>query len=156
MPAGRVHPYCNDEPAERATRLHLGGCQLPRLIFDCPGLQKGPGPPKDGLRFRPSFLLCPVDSLDAGRSFGIDRIEIGQDNEKHNENQNRFDMTMAEVPILPRNEWRKKQLGEALSTEKTDKGCKLCHAPNGITMVQGLKAPLSRDLSPFANDFNFF
>jgi hypothetical protein len=63
-------------------------------------------------------------------------------------------MTMADVHIPPRTEWKKKQFEEALSTEKTDKGCKLCHAPNGITMVQGLKAPLSRDLSPFANDFN--
>jgi hypothetical protein len=79
----------------------LGGCQLPRLIFDCPGLQNGPGPPKDGLRFRPSFLLCPVDSVDAGGSFGIDRIEIGQDNEKLTENQNRFDMTKT----MPCAEW---------------------------------------------------
>src|SRR5690242_1899653 len=31
--------------AQRACTL--GGCQLPRLIFDCPGPQKAFGPPKD-------------------------------------------------------------------------------------------------------------
>jgi hypothetical protein len=30
----------------------------------------------------------------------------------------------------------------------------LCHTPNGMTMVQGMKALLSRDLSPFKNDFH--
>jgi hypothetical protein len=62
-------------------------------------------------------------------------------------------MIMADVPIPPNSEWRKKQLREVLSTEETDKGCKLCHAPHGITIVHRLKAPLSRDLSPFKNDF---
>lgn len=140
------------QSAQRACTL--GSCQLPRLIFDCPGPQKAPYRRSTPLRFRPSFLLCPVDSVDAHGFFGIDRIEIDQDNETLNDGQNSFDMTMADVPITPRKEWKKKQLGETLSTEKTDKGCKLCHAPNGITMVHGLKALLSRDLSPFKNDFN--
>src|SRR5215469_12958129 len=122
----------------------LGGCQLPRLIFDCPGAQSGPPQPTDGLRLRPSFLLCPVDSVDAREVFGIDRIEIGQDHEKLKEQQNSFDMMMADIPILPGQEWKKKQLGEVLSTEKTDKGCKLCHKPNGTTTIEGLKALLSR------------
>jgi hypothetical protein len=140
------------QSAQRACTL--GGCQLPRLIFDCAGPQKAPYRRSTPLRFRPSFLLCPVDSVDARGVFGIDRIEIGQDNETLNDGQNSFDMMMADVPIPPNNDWKKKQLGEVLSTEATDKGCKLCHAPNGITMVHGLKALLSRDLSPFKNDFN--
>jgi hypothetical protein len=138
------------QSAQRACTL--GGCQLPRLLFDCPG-QTGPGVPKHDLRLRPSFLLCPVDSVDAG-SFGIDRIEIGQDNQRFKEDQNRFDMVMADIAISPHSEYKKKQLGQVLSTEKTEKGCKRCHAPNRIAMVEQFKALLSRNLSPFANDFN--
>jgi hypothetical protein len=63
-------------------------------------------------------------------------------------------MIMADVAVPPDSEWKKKQLGEVLSTQETDKGCKLCHAANGITTVLGLKALLSRDVSPFKNDFN--
>jgi hypothetical protein len=48
----------------------------------------------------------------------------------------------------------KKQSVEVLSTEEADKNCKLCYALNGITRIHGLKALLSRDLSPFKNDFN--
>jgi len=140
------------QSAQRA--CSLGGCQLPRLIFDCPGLQKGDIAPELDLGLRPSFLLCPVDSVDARGLFGIDRIEIGQDNEKLKVAEKSFDMMMADVPIPPHSEWKKKQLGEALSTEEADKGCKLCHTQNGITTVHGLKALLSRDLSPYKNDFN--
>jgi hypothetical protein len=61
------------QSAQRACTL--GGCQLPRIIFDCPG-------PADGLRFRPSFLMCPVDSKSDAGTFGKDRIEIGEDNMK--------------------------------------------------------------------------
>jgi hypothetical protein len=139
------------QSAQRACTL--GGCQLPRLIFDCPGLRKDSVRPEHDLRLRPSFLLCPVDSVDARGSFGIDRIEIGQDNEKLKDNEKGFDMIMADVPIPPNSDWKKKQLAELLSTEQTDKGCKLCHAPNGITRVHGYNALLSRDLSPFKNDF---
>jgi hypothetical protein len=140
------------QSAQRACTL--GGCQLPRLVLDCPGLQKDSVRLEHELRLRPSFLLCPVDSVDAHGSFGIDRIEIGQDNEKLKDGQNSFDMMMADIPIPPNSEWKKKQLGEVLSTEEADKNCKLCHVPNGITRIHGLKALLSRDLSPFKNDFN--
>jgi hypothetical protein len=141
------------QSAQRA--CSLGGCQLPRLIFDCPGLENGGiRRPEHELRLRPSFLLCPVDSVDAHGAFGIDRIEIGQDNEKLKAGQKSFNMIMADVPIPPDGEWKKKQLREALSTDESDKGCKLCDAPNGITTVHGLKALLSRDLSPYKNDFN--
>jgi hypothetical protein len=156
LPDGcKVTVTMSPQSAQRACTL--GGCQLPLLLFDCPG-QKGPGAPKHDLRLRPSFLLCPVDSVDAASSFGIDRIEIGQDNQRFNENQNSFqnsfDMVMADITIAPHSEWKKKQLGQVLSTETTEKGCKRCHAPNGVAMVEQLKALLSRDLSPFKNDFN--
>jgi hypothetical protein len=140
------------QSAQRA--CSLGGCQLPRLIFDCPGLQKGDMAPELDLSLRPSFLLCPVDSVDARGLFGIDRIEIGQGNEKLKLGEKSFDMMMADVAIPPNSEWKNKQLGEALSTDESDKGCKLCHAPNGITTVNGFQALLSRDLSPYKNDFN--
>src|SRR5439155_33654 len=61
----------SDRSAQKACAL--GGCELPRVIFDCPG-------PMDGLRLRPSFLLCPKDSVPSpGAQMGINRIEIGED-----------------------------------------------------------------------------
>src|SRR5262245_37126861 len=38
-------------PASAQAACTLGGCQLPRVIFDCPT-------GKEMQRFRPSFLLC--------------------------------------------------------------------------------------------------
>ncbi|MBV8771948.1 MAG: hypothetical protein JO166_06420 [Deltaproteobacteria bacterium] len=94
-----------------------------------------------------------MDSMDASGAFGIDRIEIGQDTRKISES-NGFDMEMADFHIPPQEKWKKKDLAEVLSTKRTDKGCKLCHKPHGMTKVRGLEALLSRDLSPFKNDFN--
>jgi len=95
------------QSAQRACTL--GGCQLPRIIFDCPG-------PSDGRRLRPSFLFCPVNSKDDDGNFGIDRIEIGEDNVKlprpvrNTFATSTFDMKMADVPIRPGQPWVAKHL----------------------------------------------
>lgn len=62
-------------PTSAQAACTLGTCQLPRVIFDCPGSA-------DDLRFRPSYLLCPINSKGAGDEFGINRIEVGEDTEK--------------------------------------------------------------------------
>jgi hypothetical protein len=144
------------QSAQRACTL--GGCQLPRIILDCPG-------PADGLRFRPSFLLCPVDSKGAGDHFGKDRIEIGEDNRKLDRpirtafGTGTFDMKMADVPILPNNNYVSMDLEDVLSLKSGrgnvgSKGCNNCHDANGTTMVtdmfgQMLEAQLSLDISAF-------
>ena len=92
----------------------LGGCQLPRVILDCPG-------PKNDLRFRPSFLLCPIDSKAGGGLFGTDRVELGEDTEKVKGNNGK--MKMADVPIPPNAAFAGIKLADVLSIKGNDKGC---------------------------------
>ncbi len=144
------------QSAQRACTM--GGCQLPRIILDCPG-------PSDGLRFRPSFLMCPVDSKGVDGQFGKDRIEIGEDNMKLRPTHTTFgtatfDMTMADVSIPPGADYVPMELKDVLSqsTGPRDKvgskGCNNCHDDNGTTVVTDmfsnmLTARLSLDISPF-------
>lgn len=93
----------------------LGGCQLPRVILDCPG-------PKDVLKFRPSFLLCPINSTGgAGGLFGTDRVELGEDTEKVSGDAGK--MKMADVPIAPKAAYNQMNVADVLSTKGNDKGC---------------------------------
>src|SRR5436190_18421 len=52
MSQASAQPACN-----------IANTQLPRIYLNCPG-------PAPGLRFRPTFTLCPTDA---------NRIEVGQD-----------------------------------------------------------------------------
>lgn len=102
----------------------LGGCKLPRVIFDCPG-------PAAGKRFRPSFLLCPIDSRAAGNQFGTDRAELGEDVDS------KGSMKMGDVPVPPgTTDFTKITDGDVLSKvvagkDLGSKSCNVCHnSPN--------------------------
>lgn len=78
----------NQESAQKACTL--GGCKLPRVIFECAG-------PEMSLMFRPSLLLCPTDSKFNGE-FGVNRIEVGEDT-KNPKNATEIVTKMAEVNV---------------------------------------------------------
>jgi hypothetical protein len=66
------------ESAQRACML--AGVGLPRIIFECPG-------EKAAVKFRPSYLMCPVHSKapdidEKTRIEGLHHIELGQDTMK--------------------------------------------------------------------------
>jgi hypothetical protein len=115
-----VPPCCNFvvtmSPKSAQAACELGGCKLPRVIFDCPG-------PSGGKRFRPSFLLCPIDSKGAGDQFGTDRTELGEDvDDKGN-------MKMADVPAPPgTTDFTKITEGDVLSKADQASGTKGCNA----------------------------
>jgi hypothetical protein len=67
------------ESAQKACTL--AGVKLPRVIFECPGGEEGK------IKFRPSYLMCPVGSraLDIDektRIEGIHHVELGHDTTK--------------------------------------------------------------------------
>jgi hypothetical protein len=123
-------------PESAQAACALGGCQLPRVILDCPG-------PREGLRFRPSFLLCPYDSrpkesdvaAGADDEFGINRIEIGEDKTKVDVVKQTGDMCMADIAIHPGKDYQAKTTDDVLSTiiksadgKITNRGSKACNA----------------------------
>ncbi len=138
-----VPPCCNfvvtmsDKSAQAA--CELGGCKLPRVIFDCPG-------PAEGKRFRPSFLLCPLDSKSDGQ-FGTDRVEVGEDVD------DKANMKMADVPAPPRATDFSKVTEAGVLSKVTDdgqgtKGCNGCHdAPNPAADADNNQ--LSEPIDPF-------
>ena len=86
----------------------VAGCQLPRVIFDCPGPKDQNGRDQ-GLRLRPSFLLCPLNSrpspddvlAGADDEYGINRIEMGEDTTRVDVDKEAGRMRMADIPIHP-------------------------------------------------------
>jgi len=119
-----VPPCCNFvvtmSPKSAQAACNLGGCKLPRVIFDCPG-------PAADKRFRPSFLLCPTDNKGAGGQFGSDRAELGEDvDDKGN-------MKMGDLPAPPgATDFSKVTEGDVLSkvvpmSDQGTKACNSCH-----------------------------
>jgi hypothetical protein len=104
----------------------LGGCQLPRVLLNCPG-------PKDQLRFRPSFTLCPL--LRGGKA-PLDRVEIGEDTERV-VNNNIGRMRMADVGIPPGTDFTTITPAGSLSKATVDgrgtKECNACHGDGGAS-----------------------
>jgi hypothetical protein len=136
------------QSAQRACKL--GGCQLPRIVLDCPGPADAKFPDK---RFRPSFLLCPVNSRnDHGTGqWGLDVIELADDHAKLG--QDRRDMVMGEMAIPPGDNYQAKALGTVLSLDGgMGRGCPGCHTQNGTVNVDNmgiaLKARLHKDIDP--------
>ncbi len=123
----------------------LGGCQLPRIIFSCPGT--GPN-----LRFRPSFLLCPVNNKSNG-VFGTDRIEAGEDTAKVEGDTGT--MKMADFPIPPTTDFTKPNtmISNVLSTKGSDKGCNLCHGSAKPEPVNNDDPILSMPIDTFSKEF---
>lgn len=126
----------------------LGTCQLPRVIFDCPGPTIDD---KDqGLRFRPSFLLCPYDSRPtngADDAFGVNRIEIGEDKEKVNVPKATGTMFMADIVINPDAKYAvhttKEVTSSIIENRRGSKACNACHdGPTGDRDDPQLSSPL--------------
>jgi len=117
----------------------IAGCVLPRVIFDCPGTD-------EGLRFRPSFLLCPLDSVRAGGQLGTNRIEVGEDVTADHV------QIMADVPLPPRTtDFSTLTTDAVLSTASSNKGCNGCHA--GLDPATDAAGNiLSRPIFPFAGN----
>lgn len=109
----------SNESAQAACTL--AGCQLPRVLLDCPD----PTDPKNEMRFRPSFLLCPVNSK-AGGHYGADRVETAKDLERKNGKPTK--MEMGDVPIEPGQDWEEiDPPHDAVSSVGNDKRCNVCH-----------------------------
>jgi hypothetical protein len=125
-------------PKSAQAACSLGGCQLPRVILDCPG------PP----RLMPSFLLCPVNS-EADGHLGVNRVELGQVVDADG------NMRMADVPIEP-GPFTPLDPEEAISVTTADendggsKGCNRgCHEAAGPT-TEG-EEEHSQPIDPFGS-----
>lgn len=151
-------------PTSAQAACTLGGCLLPRVIFECPG-------PNDHLKFRPSYLLCPINSKAAGNQFGMNRIEAGEDVEKFGNpliKKHGADtvpttgkMKMADIPIPP---------GQAIATTLADalsvfipdpdnagdfkdtKDCNSCHKQPDPPAPRNGDPALSRPIDPFGHN----
>lgn len=128
--------------ASAQAACNLGGCQLPRVILDCPG-------PKPDLRFRPSFLLCPIDSNQEGEHpFGTDRIEIGVDvTPVEGDTGN---MMMADLDIPPNKPYNPVDPNKITSTVGNDKGCNVCHNDKTPANAKQGDPVLSEAIHPFS------
>ncbi len=104
----------------------VGGCQLPRVILDCPG------PP----RFFPSYLLCPLDS-ESGGHLGVNRVELGQVIDDMG------NMRMADVPVEP-GPFTPLYPHDVLSVVGASKGCNGCHTAVGAPAAgqEEISAPI--------------
>lgn len=136
---------CAENPNDPANRV-----QLPRVIFSCPG----PGP---GLRFRPSYSLCPIGFGGANNVTGGNRIEIGEDVVPVAAN-----MKMADVPVKTNVVWNTSTgATEVLSIKEAppfvnnaDKGCNSCHfAATPGNAVTFLGQPATTINSKFMDPF---
>ncbi len=129
----------------------LGGCQLPRVLFDCPD----PRNKKDPKRFRPSFLLCPVDSTGGSTHFGTDRIEVGQDRDDVNiaaGDNSKGGMNMADIPAPPNSDFTSLRVIDVQSSSgANNKRCNLCHKSAGTEELPPPFPPnlLSKPIDPF-------
>lgn len=123
----------------------LGGCQLPRVIFNCPGTGAN-------LRFRPSFLLCPVNNK-TGDIFGTDRIEAGEDTAKVEGDKGA--MKMADIPVPPGTDFTKANtmIKGVLSVKGDDKGCNLCHDSVPPKPVNNGDPIISTPIDTFSKEF---
>jgi hypothetical protein len=152
--------YTTMSQASAQAACNLGGCQLPRVIFDCPG-------PAADLRFRPSFLLCPIDSnQDGEHPFGTDRIEMGEDiTPVEGDTGN---MKMADMAIAPNKAYKPQTAASVTSSIGNSKGCNACHndrtpegAKNGDPIISEAIHPFSKscagqgvDVSEYVIDTN--
>jgi hypothetical protein len=126
LPKGcKVTLTMGEESAQFACKL--GGCQLPRVLLNCPG-------PKDQLRFRPSFTFCPL--VGRGGKVVSDRVEIGEDTEKVVNNKI-GKMRMADIGITPGTNFKTITPAGSISLPSVDKegtkGCNRCHADGGVS-----------------------
>jgi len=143
-----VPPGCNYtvtmSGASAQPACTLDGVQLPRVIFSCPG-------PAAGLRFRPSFTLCPgTDRFpDAGQ-----KTELGEDVDA-SANMKMADVenpTTLGVPTFSSITEFGTGASAVVSTTTNNKGCVFCHGPASpptLTTPQGETLLLSRPFVPF-------
>src|SRR5262245_47455558 len=127
----------------------LDGVELPRVIFNCPG-------PAAGLRFRPSFTLCPDNPNTIFRDAG-QKTELGEDvdttpNMKMGYVQN---PPTAEVPdFMSITEFGTGPTAVvSTSTPDNNKGCQGCHGPGSpptLTTPQGQTLLLSGPFPPLS------
>lgn len=108
-------------PQSAQAACTLAGCQLPRVILDCP-----PAKGANGKRFQPSYLLCPMDSK-SGNQFGIDGLEVGEDTAAAGSRMN-----MADIPVPPNAKYTQPTLKAILNDQNNSKGCNSgsCHGTN--------------------------
>jgi hypothetical protein len=119
LPKGcKITLTMSESSAQPACRL--GGCQLPRVLLNCPG-------PQDQLRFRPSFSLCPL--IRRGKVIS-DRVEIGEDTKKV-VNEKIGEMRMADIGLTPGTDFKSVSAADSLSKKTADgngtKDCNSCH-----------------------------
>jgi hypothetical protein len=126
----------------------LGGTQLPRLIFVCPGN------PEKKLFFRPSYLFCPINGAGATGVPGLDRVEIGQD--VTGEGIPADSMAMADLPIAPVTAGKfvpldlAKVYNRGEPGQAGDKKCNSCHGANTVKLPDdlGLSSPFDPTFGP--------
>ena len=91
-----AQPACFEQPQPTDTKV-----QLPRIILSCPGPAGS-----EWQRFRPSYLLCPVDI--PKRNNGWNRIEVGQDLQPSVVNNlSTINMQMSDILIPFNQKWVK-------------------------------------------------
>jgi hypothetical protein len=133
----------------------IGTTKFPRIILDCPG-------PAADKRFRPSYMLCPNIQDNDGKP-RMDRVEIGQDNQKVTFAANRANgrgfLVMANIPVPQGKKLAKVDFNQVVSmgngtgSEGTI-GCEsFCHKepspPKSATTVIQTHPPIN----PFSTDF---
>ena len=119
MSTASAQPACN-----------IAGTQLPRVYLNCPG-------PAAGLRFRPTFTLCPNDA---------NRIEVGEDVAPIAPSP-AVPMQMANIEI-PMNQPILHALSNYLNTPNNNLRCTRCHG-NASPGVTGDTPLLSSPFDPF-------
>ena len=119
MSTASAQPACN-----------IADTQLPRVYLNCPG-------PAPGLRFRPTFTLCPNDA---------NRIEVGEDVAPIAPSP-AVPMQMANIRI-PMNQPILHELSDYLSTPNNNLRCTRCHG-NASPGVTGNTPLLSSPFDPF-------
>jgi hypothetical protein len=104
---------------------------LPRVYLNCPG-------PSAGLRFRPTFTLCPDNA---------NRIEVGEDVPPIAPSP-AVPLQMANFPI-PMNEPILHELSDYLNTSNNNLRCTRCHG-NASPAITGDSPLLSSPFDPFS------
>jgi hypothetical protein len=119
MSTASAQPACN-----------IANTQLPRVYFNCPGASPG-------LRFRPTFTLCPNDAH---------RIEVGEDVSPI--------VPLAAVPmqmaniLIPTSQPMVHELSDYLNTPNNNLRCTRCHG-NASPGITGDAPLLSSPFDPF-------
>ena len=109
----------------------IANTQLPRVYFNCPG-------PSAGLRFRPTFTLCPDNA---------NRIEVGEDVAPIAPSP-AVPLQMANITI-PMNEPILHELSGYLNTSNNNLRCTRCHG-NASPAATGDTPLLSSPFDPFS------